>query len=186
MRKALRLSGHALLPLAAALLAALPGCQSESERPPIVVITPQPVRGVIAQTSFSGFQTDIWVSIEVLVSQRGVLDITVDWTSPDAWIYVYVGQTACDYAQLAGRLCPFILSSETKLPKPRVLTTGTIEPGKYYLVLYNVPRDRATGIGSDATESVSIQLGLTVTASGQRSTDVLHLGPPRVVPPPRL
>lgn len=183
MRKALRLT--ALLPLAAALVLALPGCQSESERPPIVVITPQPVRGVIAQTSFSGFQSDVWVSIEVFVSQRGVLDVTVDWTSSDAWIYVYLGQTSCDYPRLASRNCPFMISSETKTPKPRVLTTGTIEPGKYYLVLYNVPRNVATGIGSDATESVAIQLGLTVTASGQRTSDVVHLGTPQVVQLPR-
>jgi hypothetical protein len=184
MRKALRLS-HALLPLVALVLT-LPGCQSEAQHPPIVVVTPKPVRGVIAQTSFSGFQTDVWVSIEVLVSQRGVLDVTVDWTSPDAWIYVYLGQAACDYAQLAGHKCPFLISSETKTPKPRVLVTGTIEPGTYYLVLYNVPRNPATGIGSDATEAMSIQLGLTVTASGQRSTDVVRLGTPRVVQPPRL
>jgi hypothetical protein len=184
MRQARWLTGLALL--AAAAVVPLAGCQNDSPLPPIVVVTPQPVRGVIAQTSFSGFETDIWVSIEILVSQRGVLDVTVDWTSPDAWIYVYFGQTSCDYAQLAKHTCPFLISSETKTPKPRILTTGTIEPGKYYLVLYNVPRNPATGIGSDATESVSLQVGLTVSASGQRATDVVHLGRPTVVPAPRL
>ena len=67
-----------------------------------------------------------------------------------------------------------------------MLYTDELEPGTYYLVLYNVPRDPPTGIGSDNTESVSIQLGLTVSASGERSTDAVRLGRPTVVPPPGL
>ena len=171
---------------AAALLVALAGCGGDSARPPVVVITPEPVRGVIAQTTLSGFQTDIWISIEVVLAQQGVLDITVDWTSPETWMYVYFGRTNCGYDQLVGQTCPFILSSETKDPKPRVLYTETLEPDTYYLVLYNVPLDRKTGVGSDATETVSLQLGLTVSASGERSTDAVRLGRPIVVSPPRL
>ena len=110
----------------------------------------------------------------------------MDWTFPETWMYVYFGRTQCDYAQLSGRTCPFILSSETKNPKPRVLYTEELDPGTYYVTLYNVPRDPRTGIGSDATESVSIQLGLTVKASGERSTDAVRLGRPTVVPAPRL
>jgi hypothetical protein len=169
-----------------ALLAALAGCGGDAPRPPVVVITPEPVRGVIAQRSLSGFQTDIWLSIELVLSQRGVLDITVDWTAPDTWMYVYFGRTQCEWAQLNGHTCPFILSSETKNPKPRVLYTETLDPGTYYLVLYNVPRDPRTGIGSDNTESISFQLGLTVSASGQRDTEAVHLGRTIVIPPPRL
>ena len=101
-------------------------------------------------------------------------------------MYVYFGRTNCSYAQLVDQTCPFILSSATKNPKPRVLYTETLEPGTYYLVLYNVPRDPKTGIGSDNTESVSLQLGLTVSASGERSTDAVRLGRPIVVSPPRL
>ena len=169
-----------------ALLVALAACGGDSARPPVVVITPQPVRGVIAQTSFSGFETDVWISIQLFLSQRGVLDVTVDWSYPSTWMDVYLGQTDCAYAQLSSKTCPFILSSETKDPKPRVLYTETLEPGTYYLVLYNVPRDPATGLGSDNNETVSLQLGLTVTASGERSTDTIHLGRPIVVSPPRL
>jgi hypothetical protein len=150
------------------LLLALAGCGGDSPVPPMVVVTPEPVRGVIAQTAFSGFQSDVWISIELILSQRGVLDITVDWTYPDTWMYVYFGRTNCDYTQLASRNCPFILSSETKSPKPRVLYTEALDPG------------------SDNTESVALQLGLTVSASGQRSTDAVHLGRPIVVSPPRL
>jgi hypothetical protein len=171
---------------AGALLVALAGCGGDSVRPPVVVVTPEPVRGVIAQTTVSGLETDIWISIELVLSQRGVLDITVDWTSPETWLYVYFGQTNCGYDQLVERSCPFLVSSETKGPKPRVLYTEPLEPGTYYLVLYNVPLDRVTGVGSNTTESVSLQLGLTVSASGERSTDAIRLGRPVVVSPPRL
>lgn len=169
-----------------AAVTALDGCGGEdSPRPPVVVITPQPVRGVIAQTSLSGFESGVWISIDIPLSQKGKLDITVDWSTPDTWMYLYFGRTKCDYAQLSGRTCPFILSSETKNPKPRILYTEELAPATYYLVLYNVPRDVRTGIGSDNTESISIQLGLTVGASGQRSTEIVRLGRPIVVSPPR-
>jgi hypothetical protein len=181
-----RLESAGRVAAAGALLVALAACGGDSARPPVVVVTPEPVRGVIAQTSFSGFQTDIWVSIELILSQRGVLDITVNWTFPDTWMQVYLGRTNCTYAQLSGQTCPFILSSPTQNPKPRVLYTETLEPGTYYLVLYNVPRNPATGTGSDNTESVSLQLGLTVSASGERSTDAVRLGRPIVLSPPRL
>jgi hypothetical protein len=170
-----------------ALAAALTGCGGDdAPRPPVVVVTPAPVRGVISQTSFSGFESDVWVSLPFTLSQRGVLDVTVDWTSPDTWMYVYFGRQGCTYFELAGRTCPFLISSETQAPKPRVLVTEALDPGTYYLVLYNVPRDPRTGIGSDNTESVSIQLGLTVSASGQRSTGAVRLGQPTVLPAPRL
>jgi hypothetical protein len=171
--------------VAGVLLSALAGCGGDSPRPPVVVVTPEPVHGVIAQTSFSGLGSDIWVSIEIPLSQRGVLDITVDWTSLDTWMYVYFGRTKCEYAQLAGHTCPFILTSETKNPKPRVLYTEELDPGSYYLFLYSVPWNPRTGIGSETIESVSIQLGLTVKASGERSTDAVRLGRPNVVSPPR-
>jgi hypothetical protein len=171
---------------AGVLLSTLAGCGSDSVRPPVVVITPEPVRGIIAKTSLSNFETDVWISIELVLSQKGKLDLTVDWTFPETWMYVYFGRTNCEYKQLASRTCPFILSSETKDPKPRVLYSDELDPGTYYLVLYNVPRDPRTGIGSDATESVSIQLGLTVKSSGERSTDAVRLGRPIVVPAPGL
>jgi hypothetical protein len=170
----------------AGALVPLAGCGQESPVPPMVVVTPQPVRGVIASTSFQNFQTDVWISIELILSQKGVLDITVDWTFTDTWMYVYFGKTNCDYSQLAGRTCPFLLKSETQTPKPRVLYTDTLDPGTYYLVLYNVPRNPRTGKGSEHTEAVSLQIGLTVSASGERSTDAVHLGRPVVVSPPRL
>jgi len=169
---------------AGALVVALAGCGGDDTvRPPVVVVTPEPVRAILAQTSFQGFQSDIWVSLELILSQRGVLDITVDWSFPNTWMYVYLGNTNCSYAQLSGRTCPFFLSSETKDPKPRVLFTKTLDPGTYYLVLYNVPRDPLTGNGSDNTEAVSLQLGLTVNPGDLRVPGGVAIGRTQVLNP---
>jgi hypothetical protein len=176
----LRRAALKLLPLP--LLALVPACGGDNpSRPPIEVVTPQPVRGIIAQTGFSDFQTDFWVALEVQTSARGIIDITVDWTFPDSWIYVYFGKTKCEYAQLANRSCPFLVSSETQLPKPRKLTTDTLDPGTYYLVLYNVPKDLRRGIGSDHSEAVSVVMGLTVSPTSQAGAQPIRLGQPVVL-----
>jgi hypothetical protein len=176
-----------LLPLVAvALLVPITGCHDDTPTRPITIATPSPVHGVIAQAAFSGFATDIWISIELLLSQKGKLDITVDWTYPETWMYVYFGKTRCSYDELAYKSCPFLISSETKDPKPRVLFTDELEPGSYYLVLYNVPYWRARGIGSHTVEAVAIQVGLTVNPSGQRVEVPIRLGRPITVAPPRL
>ena len=178
--------GSAVRPaVAGALLCALAACEADSPRPPVVVVTPEPIRVVYLTSAFSGFETDMWVPIPIPLSQRGKLDISVDWTAPDTWMYVYLGSQVCDYAQLSTRQCPFLIASETKDPKPRLLLTGNLEVGQYYLYLYNVPRDPRAGIGSDNTEAVSIVVGLTVGAEGQRSTEVIRLGRPTFLAPPR-
>lgn len=171
------------LSAAGALVGALAGCGGDSVRPPVVVITPEPVRSIWAQTAFSGFPPDVWVSLELILSDRGVLDITVDWTFPDTWMYVYLGKTSCTLAQLSGRTCPFLLSSETQNPKPRVLFTDTLEPSTYYLVLYNVPRNRQTGIGSDNTEAVATQIGLTINPGALQAPGSVQIGRVQVVSP---
>ncbi len=168
----------------AAVVLALSACGGdETVRPPVAVITPEPVRGVIAQTSFSGFQTDTWVSLEIPITQKGIVDISVDWTFDNTWMYVYMSDTNCSYSQLAGRSCPFFLMSETKDPKPRVLVTTSLNSGTYYLVLYNVPRDPLTGNGSDNTEAVSIQLGLTVFPFTNRVPGGVGIGRIQVLGP---
>jgi hypothetical protein len=179
------LTRSARLCAAVALAAGLGACGGdETTRPPVVINTPQPVRGILAQTSFENFQSDIWVQIEVLLSQKGVLDITVDWTFSDTWMYVYLGNTSCTHDQLSKRTCPFLLSSETKDPKPRVLFTEELEPSTYYLVLYNVPTDRQAGIGSDNTEAVAIQLGLTVQPGSAQAAGAVSIGRTHIVSPP--
>lgn len=167
-----------------ALAIALAACDGDDPaRPPIVIVTPAPVHAILAQTSFSGYQSGTWVSLELLLSQEGVLDITVDWTFPSTWMYVYVGSVNCSFAQLSNGTCPFLIRSETKEPKPRVLYSLTLRPGTYYLMLYNVPRDPATGNGSDNTESVAIQLGLTVYPFTNQAPGGVSIGRTQVIHP---
>jgi hypothetical protein len=177
----------AIVVLGAALLPAL-ACESDSStRPPVIVVTPQPVRGVIAQTSFGGFQPRMWVALPIEISQRGVLDITADWLYPDSWIYMYFGNTKCDYEQLANKACPFLIASETQLPKPRVFVTGTLDPGTYYLVFYNVPKeDRTETVGSYNVETISLVIGLTINSFGQTGRETIQLGRPVLMPAPHL
>jgi hypothetical protein len=179
---------YAVLILGAALLAPLPASDRNDEAPPpIIIVTPQPVRGVIAQTSFSGYFTGIWVGIEVQVQDKGQVDITVDWTEDETWMWVNFGATNCGFVELESDTCPFLVVSETKEPKPRVLFTELLEPGLYYLYLYNVPRVPGTDIGSDVTESVAIQLGLTVFPEGASGDDdPVRLGRPRMMSQPRI
>ncbi len=172
--------------LAAVLLVSLlpAGCQNADNpsRPPVVVITPEPVHGIIAHANFSDFHSDLWVAVQVQISTAGVADITVDWTFPDSWLYVYFGDTNCDYQQLTKHTCPFLISSETQLPKPRVLVTNLLKPGTYYVMLYNVPKDTRRGIGSDNTEAVQVRIGLTIPPSSSRpEVAPLSLGPAKVV-----
>jgi hypothetical protein len=178
------------LPLLVALLALsvpLLSCEDDTPAEPIVVVTPEPVRGTLAQTSFSNFQSAGWVSIEILVSQKGEVDTTVDWTFPDSWIYVYFGRVNCAYEQLVADDCSFLIASETQNPKPRFFRTGLLEPGTYYLYIYNVPRDVRLGIGSDNTESVALALGLTVYPfTSAPGAGTIQLGRTEVVRPPRL
>jgi hypothetical protein len=125
---------------------------------------PEPVRLILAQTTLSGFQTGIWLMIPLELTEAGRLDITVDWTSEETWLYVYFGDTRCDFKQVNTGTCPFLVESETKDPKPRILYSEPLEPGPYFLYLYNVPRDPDRAIGSDVTETLSILIGLTLSA----------------------
>ncbi len=155
-----------------ALLLPFAACSGDDTPPyPVIEVTPLPssARAVIANTRQQNFESGIFLMYAFPLADGGVLDLTVDWTFPNSWIYVYFGQTKCGYDQLEQGTCPFLISSETRLPKPRVLYTEKLPAGQYYVVLYNVPWDARTGIGSDNTETVVFQLGLTVTSdSGER------------------
>jgi hypothetical protein len=144
------------------------GCRRNNTAPtPTPTPVPSPVRGVIATFGFDQFTSGLYVAIPLPLSQGGVLDTTVDWTFPTSWIYVYIAQGTCTFEQLSTNTCPFLVRSESQLPKPRFVRTTNLAPGTYSLILYNVPRDRRAGIGSDNTESVSFQIGLTVGPGAQ-------------------
>jgi hypothetical protein len=168
------------------LFTPLVGCTSEEPAPPIAVTTPPPsTRGVILNLSITDFESGRWFQVPIQVSSRGKLDITVNWTFPDTWMYVYFSNSACSYAELAGGTCRFLIVSETMDPKPRVLYTDLLDPQTYYLTLYNVPRDPRKGVGSDNTETVAIQIGLTIPfrESSEGRTPV-QPDVPTVVSPP--
>ncbi len=147
----------------------LPGCNKSTAPTAVATPTPAPVRGVLGTISFDRFDTDIYVGVPLPLSQGGILDVTVDWTFQNSWIYVYIAKGTCTYEQLAKKLCPYIVSSETQFPKPRVVVTPPIAPGTYTLVIYNVPatkENKKLGIGSENVEAVSFQIGLTVGVPG--------------------
>src|SRR6266545_2996639 len=143
----------------------LPACKKSSTTPtPVATPTPPAVRGVLGSLSFDRFETG-YVAVPLPLSQGGILDVTVDWTYPDSWIFVYIARGTCTYEELSKKICPYIVSSETQFPKPRIVVTPPIAAGTYTLVIYNVPRNSMTrplGMGSDNVEAVSFQIGLTV------------------------
>jgi hypothetical protein len=153
----------------------LPACNKKSTTTPTPVATPTPpaVRGVLGTISFDRFESGVYVGIPLPLSQGGILDVTVDWTYKDTWMYVYIARGTCNYEQLSSKTCPYIVSSETQFPKPRIVVTQPIPAGTYTLVLYNVEKtkvNRRLGIGSDNVEAVSFQIGLTVGGAATPQT----------------
>jgi hypothetical protein len=168
MKRSVR--GFLVSALLGGLVLGIPACKKSTAPSPVATPTPVPVpvRGVLAQFSFDQFASGLYVGIPLPLTQGGILDVTLDWTFPDTWMYVYIAKGTCTYEQLAGKTCPYIVVSEVKSPKPRVLYTKPIPPGTYSLILYNVEKQDGTVIGtpgqvgSDNTEGVSCQIGLTV------------------------
>jgi hypothetical protein len=181
-----RAGSGVLVAVALALLSSFVACSSDETSPyPVIQVTPVPfVRSAYANGSHQNFEAGDYLMYPLPLTVSGVLDITVDWTFPNSWIYVYFGDNRCTYEELAGRTCPFLISSETQQPKPRVLVTQKLAVGQYYLVLYNLPYDVRTKKGSDGTETVTYQAYLTVsTDSGARVP--VRLGEPIIIPGPR-
>lgn len=162
MKRSVR--GFLVSVLLGGLVLGIPACKKSTAPSPIATPTPAPVpvRGVIAQFSFDQFASGIYVGIPLPLSQGGILDVTLDWTFPDSWMFVYIAKGTCTFEQLDGKTCPYIVTSEVQFPKPRVVSTTPIPPGTYSLILYNVPKTKGSAIGSDNTEGVSCQIGLTV------------------------
>ncbi len=182
----LRLQRAVGVAVAVAAVSSFPGCGGDSPRPPVVVITPEPVRGVIAQASLSGFQPDVWISIDLLLSQKGQARHHRGLDRPGHLDVRLPGPHQVRLRPALRGHLPLHPRVGDEEPQAARALHRELEPATYYLVLYNVPRDPRTGIGSDNTESISIQLGLTVSANGQRSTEAVRLGRPAVVPPPAL
>ena len=137
------------------LVLGIPACKKSTAPSPIATPTPVPVpvRGVLAQFPITPFASGVYVGIPLPLTQGGILDVTLDWTFQDTWMYVYIAKGTCDYDQLASKTCPYIVVSETQTPKPRFVATQPIAPGTYSLILFNVDKDRKKQIGSDITST---------------------------------
>jgi hypothetical protein len=97
-------------------------------------------------------------------SQRGDLDVTLDWTFPEDIIQVLVSNGSCTLDQINASQCTFISSSpQSATPKPRVITIKGVAAGTYQLY---------AGNRGPKTEAFSVQVGLTTpgTASSAAAT----------------
>jgi hypothetical protein len=180
-----RVGAGPLVAAALALLLPLAACEVNDTPPyPVIEVTPvASAYAVYASGSRQDFHAGDYMMYPIPLTVAGTFDITVDWTFPSSWIYVYFGASSCTYDELEQGTCPFLISSETVLPKPRVLLTERLEAGQYYLVLHNVPWDARTQTGSDNTETVVFQIGLTVTTASNERMPV-QLGQPILIPRP--
>lgn len=167
----------------ACVLSLLPlvACDEPAELP-VVVVTPEPVVAHLTNpvAVIPSFPNGTWVPIPITLSQRGSLRITVEWTSAQSWVFVYFGQMSCDLPQLTARACPFLIATEDQT-KPRVLQTGLLDPGRYYLYLYNVPRNRDLGIGSENDEVAVVDIWLTIPPANERRP--VDVGPTAILRP---
>ena len=134
------------------------GCSSNPTGPGCTVTTtttlPPPVRTILKSGSCTDIEVNFLCFFESFTtSQRGDLDVTVDWTYPEDAIQVMVSTGTCTLEQINGRTCSFITSdTAATTPKPRVLKVTGVAPGTYQLYVGN---------RGPKTESVSIQIGLT-------------------------
>ena len=137
-----------------------PGCS-----PPPTTL-PAQVRSVIASGNCSGLDVNFLCFFDPFTtSQKGDLDITVDWTFPESNIQVMVSSGTCTLDQINGGQCSFITSSlAANTPKPRVLTVKAVAAGSYTLYVGN---------RGPKSESVSAQIGLTTPGSASSTVSRL-------------
>ena len=138
-----------------------PGCT-----PPTTTL-PAQTRTIIGTSSCTDVGVDFLCFFDPFTtSQRGDLDVTVDWTFPEDVIQVLVSNGSCTLDQINANQCTFISSSAASAtPKPRVLTIKGVAAGTYQLYVGN---------RGPKTESLSVQVGLTTpgTASSSAATRV--------------
>ena len=139
-----------------------PGCSTTT-----TTTLPAQTRTIIG----TGSCTDVGVNVlcffdPFTTTQRGDLDVTVDWTFPEDVIQVLVSKGSCTLDQINASQCTFISSNqESATPKPRVVTIKGVAAGTYQLYVGN---------RGPKTESFSAQVGLTTpgTASSFAATRI--------------
>ena len=142
--------------LAAALLAALPGCGGggEGTTTPSVTSTPPPatVTTVVEQGSINGVPAGAiaWGNFQTFRSGR--LEIVIDWTSPANNLDVVLTRGLCNPEQLDAGSCIVIGTAESPTAKPERVVVEHAVDGIFTLF--------ATNRGP-ATETLSYQILLT-------------------------
>ena len=143
-----RVRAFPLLASAAALAAGLTGCGGNSPAGPTASPTPPPppaaVTSVVTQGAFSRLRANFITDIPFTTTATGTLEVRVDWTFADDHILVYVARGACSFQQLASDQCTLVVSSESRQPKPRVLTMPGAAAANYVLWVGNLgPKEEA-------------------------------------------
>jgi hypothetical protein len=141
------------------------GCAANPTGPgcgPTPTPTPPPVRTIIATATCEGIGVNTLCSFDLATSQRGDLDVTVDWTFPEDVIQVMVANGSCTLDQINASQCTFIgTAPASTTPKPRVLTIRAVAAGNYQVYVGN---------RGPKTETLSVQVGLTTPGSASSST----------------
>jgi hypothetical protein len=140
----------------------LPACDEPTPPAPVTSPPPQTVHGIIASQPIPDFPPDVYLGVPIPLAQAGILDFTVDWTFTNTYMEVAFGTQPCSFQDLSARRCPYVIATAGTTPKPRVIITPAVPVATYYLYLYSKPWSKAEGTGSDAIESLILQIGLTV------------------------
>jgi len=134
-----------------------PGC------PPPPPTTPAQVRTILHTGSCNGLDVNFLCFFDPFTTtQKGDLDVTVDWTFPEDSIQVMVSTGSCTLEQINGVQCNFLTTSlAATTPKPRILTVKGVAAGTYQLYVGN---------RGPKSESISTQVGLTTPGSATSAT----------------
>jgi hypothetical protein len=144
-----------------------PGCT------PPPTTQPAQTRTIIDTASCTDVGVNILCFFEPFTTtQRGDLDVTVDWTFPEDIIAVLVSKGSCTIDEINASQCTFISSNqESATPKPRIITIKGVAAGTYQVYVGN---------RGPQTESFSVQVGLTTpgTAAAAAATTESAIGRP--------
>ena len=144
----MRMARLLLGPIGICGILALPGCGGSDKvtTQPTPTPTPAPVRSLVTKGTvtisgpddkFTYFQT-----ITFTTPSPGTLEVIVDWTYPTNTLWMFVSSGVCTAQQFqscpgAGCECPFLVSSQTSTPKPRVLNIPNTTAGSRSLFIWN-------------------------------------------------
>ena len=151
----MRMARLLLGPIGICGILALPGCGGSDKvtTQPTPTPTPAPVRSLVTSGTrtisgpddkFTYFRT-----ITFTTPIPGTLEVTVDWTYPTNTLWMFVSSAVCTGQQFqscpgAGCECPFLVSSQTSTPKPRVLNIPNTTAGSRSLFIWNLgPREES-------------------------------------------